>query len=59
MIKDGRVKIGDFGLARKLSSQPPYTEYISTRWYNNWIECHEIGIEHLKFYFDPNDTILQ
>ncbi|XP_020969551.1 cyclin-dependent kinase F-4-like [Arachis ipaensis] len=23
----------DFGLAREISSQPPYTEYVSTRWY--------------------------
>ncbi|KAI4327976.1 hypothetical protein L6164_020377 [Bauhinia variegata] len=27
------VKIADFGLAREISSQPPYTEYVSTRWY--------------------------
>ncbi|RYR03675.1 hypothetical protein Ahy_B06g082841 [Arachis hypogaea] len=23
----------DFGLAREISSQSPYTEYVSTRWY--------------------------
>ncbi|KAI9139588.1 kinase-like domain-containing protein [Paraphysoderma sedebokerense] len=27
------VKIADFGLARELRSRPPYTEYVSTRWY--------------------------
>lgn len=27
------VKIADFGLARELRSQPPYTNYVSTRWY--------------------------
>ncbi|XP_072879981.1 serine/threonine-protein kinase MAK [Hemitrygon akajei] len=27
------VKIGDFGLARELRSRPPYTDYVSTRWY--------------------------
>jgi len=27
------VKIGDFGLAREIRSRPPYTEYVSTRWY--------------------------
>jgi len=27
------VKIGDFGLARETRSQPPYTDYVSTRWY--------------------------
>ncbi|KAJ0112698.1 hypothetical protein Patl1_01534 [Pistacia atlantica] len=26
-------KLLDFGLARELSSMPPYTEYVSTRWY--------------------------
>ncbi|XP_039609958.1 serine/threonine-protein kinase MAK isoform X1 [Polypterus senegalus] len=27
------VKIGDFGLAREIRSRPPYTDYVSTRWY--------------------------
>ncbi|KAM8789354.1 serine/threonine-protein kinase MAK isoform 4-T4 [Rhynchonycteris naso] len=27
------VKIADFGLARELRSQPPYTDYVATRWY--------------------------
>ncbi|XP_039024992.1 serine/threonine-protein kinase MHK-like isoform X1 [Hibiscus syriacus] len=27
------LKIADFGLAREVSSMPPYTEYVSTRWY--------------------------
>ncbi|KAH9808858.1 kinase-like domain-containing protein [Melampsora americana] len=27
------VKIADFGLARETRSSPPYTEYVSTRWY--------------------------
>jgi serine/threonine protein kinase len=27
------VKICDFGLAREVRSSPPYTEYVSTRWY--------------------------
>jgi len=27
------VKIADFGLARETRSQPPYTDYVSTRWY--------------------------
>jgi len=28
------VKIADFGLARETRSQPPYTDYVSTRWYD-------------------------
>ncbi|KAJ3144886.1 hypothetical protein HDU89_007689 [Geranomyces variabilis] len=27
------VKLADFGLARETRSRPPYTEYVSTRWY--------------------------
>lgn len=27
------VKLADFGLARETASKPPYTEYVSTRWY--------------------------
>ncbi|KAK4058182.1 Serine/threonine protein kinase [Microbotryomycetes sp. JL221] len=27
------VKLADFGLARETNSRPPYTEYVSTRWY--------------------------
>lgn len=26
------IKVADFGLAREINSQPPYTEYVSTRW---------------------------
>ncbi|XP_019150203.1 PREDICTED: cyclin-dependent kinase F-4-like [Ipomoea nil] len=31
--KDYVIKIADFGLAREINSEPPYTEYVSTRWY--------------------------
>lgn len=27
------VKICDFGLAREIRSRPPFTDYVSTRWY--------------------------
>ncbi|KAF8875839.1 protein kinase [Infundibulicybe gibba] len=27
------IKLADFGLARETKSNPPYTEYVSTRWY--------------------------
>ncbi|KAF9229275.1 Pkinase-domain-containing protein [Gyrodon lividus] len=27
------IKLADFGLARETASAPPYTEYVSTRWY--------------------------
>ena len=32
-IQTSSVKISDFGLCRETNSMPPYTEYISTRWY--------------------------
>ena len=33
MIDGNLVKIIDFGLAREIRSRPPYTDYVSTRWY--------------------------
>jgi serine/threonine protein kinase len=27
------VKLADFGLAREIRARPPFTEYVSTRWY--------------------------
>ncbi|KNC97863.1 CMGC/RCK/MAK protein kinase [Spizellomyces punctatus DAOM BR117] len=33
LMSGNNVKIADFGLAREIRSRPPYTEYVSTRWY--------------------------
>eukprot|EP01138_Halocafeteria_seosinensis_P014960 gb/GECG01015271.1/.p1 GENE.gb/GECG01015271.1/~~gb/GECG01015271.1/.p1 ORF type:complete len:718 (+),score=67.29 gb/GECG01015271.1/:1-2154(+) len=33
LVKGQTVKIADFGLAREIRSRPPFTEYVSTRWY--------------------------
>lgn len=33
LISNFQVKIADLGLAREVRSLPPYTEYVSTRWY--------------------------
>ena len=33
LVKGTTVKIADLGLAREIDSQPPYTEYVMTRWY--------------------------
>jgi serine/threonine protein kinase len=30
---DLTVKLIDFGIAREIRSKPPFTEYVSTRWY--------------------------
>jgi serine/threonine protein kinase len=44
------LKIADFGLAREIRSRPPYTEYVSTRWYR----APEITLRH-EFYNSPVD----
>eukprot|EP00906_Rhabdomonas_costata_P035488 RCo049860 len=33
LMKGDVCKIADFGLAREIRSRPPFTEYVSTRWY--------------------------
>uniref|UniRef100_A0A1D1Z4Y2 cyclin-dependent kinase n=1 Tax=Anthurium amnicola TaxID=1678845 RepID=A0A1D1Z4Y2_9ARAE len=33
LVTNETIKIADFGLAREVTSKPPYTEYVSTRWY--------------------------
>nr|CCC52380.1 putative protein kinase, fragment [Trypanosoma vivax Y486] len=33
LIKGDIVKVADFGLAKEIRSRPPFTEYVSTRWY--------------------------
>ena len=33
LVKSDAVKIADFGLAREIRSRPPFTDYVSTRWY--------------------------
>ena len=33
LVKGEMVKVADFGLAREIRSRPPFTDYVSTRWY--------------------------
>lgn len=33
LVTNDIMKIADFGLAREVSSMPPFTDYVSTRWY--------------------------
>ena len=33
LVHEDHVKIADFGLAREIRSKPPFTDYVSTRWY--------------------------
>ncbi|KAL7521345.1 hypothetical protein ACHAWX_006018 [Stephanocyclus meneghinianus] len=44
------VKVADFGLAREIRSHPPFTYYVSTRWYR----APEV-ILHSSYYGPPID----
>ena len=33
LVREGECKLADFGLAREIRSRPPFTDYVSTRWY--------------------------
>ena len=33
LIKDNVLKISGFELSREIKSKPPFTDYVSTRWY--------------------------
>ena len=33
LVSGDVVKLADMGLAREIRSRPPYTDYVSTRWY--------------------------
>merc|ERR1719158_1031565 len=33
LVTKETVKMADFGLAREIRSRPPFTDYVSTRWY--------------------------
>eukprot|EP00747_Dinoflagellata_sp_TGD_P167651 gnl/TRDRNA2_/TRDRNA2_192400_c0_seq1.p1 gnl/TRDRNA2_/TRDRNA2_192400_c0~~gnl/TRDRNA2_/TRDRNA2_192400_c0_seq1.p1 ORF type:complete len:467 (+),score=89.34 gnl/TRDRNA2_/TRDRNA2_192400_c0_seq1:101-1501(+) len=33
LISQDTVKLADFGLAREIRARPPFTDYVSTRWY--------------------------
>ena len=53
LLGDSVVKIADFGLAREIQLHPPFTDYVSTRWYRApevswcWILDVQLGIELL------------
>ena len=42
------VKIADFGLAREIRSRPPYTDYVSTRWWAQHSNCSILSKVFIK-----------
>ena len=50
LITDDTVKLADFGLAREIRSRPPYTDYVSTRWYR----APEVLLRSLLSIFSPS-----
>ena len=65
LINEKIVKIADFGLAREIRSIPPYTEYVSTRYYrapecilksNNYnspVDIWAVGCIMAEMYLHP------
>ena len=51
LVKGDTVKVADFGLAREIRSRPPYTFYVSTRWYR----APELLLQS-RSYNSPIDT---
>jgi len=62
MVQGETLKIADFGLAREIRSRPPFTDYVSTRWYrapeillhstnyNSPIDVFALGAIMAEFY---------
>ncbi len=62
MVQGDLLKIADFGLAREIRSRPPFTDYVSTRWYrapeillhctnyNSPIDIFALGAIMAEFY---------
>jgi len=65
LLTGNKLKIADFGLAREIRSVPPYTEYVSTRYYrapecilqstnyNSPIDIWGIGCIMAEMYLHP------
>ena len=65
LLLEDKVKIADFGLAREIRTLPPYTEYVSTRYYrapecilkstnyNSPIDIWALGCVMAEMYLHP------
>ncbi len=49
LLSEDRLKIADFGSCRGVKSKQPFTEYISTRWYERLgkliYACNELSFK--------------
>ena len=52
LISADQVKLADFGLAKEINSEPPFTDYVATRWYR----VPEV-IFNSKTYSSPIDIL--
>jgi len=62
LVNEGVFKIADYGLAKEIRSQPPYTDYVATRWYRapeillhsrryNWqVDIYAVGCIMAELY---------
>eukprot|EP00755_Sulcionema_specki_P006075 Sspe_Gene.34478::Locus_16758_Transcript_1_1_Confidence_1.000_Length_1321::g.34478::m.34478/K08829/MAK; male germ cell-associated kinase len=50
LLRGDVAKLADFGLAKEIRARPPFTEYVSTRWYR----APEVLLQH-KAYNSPID----
>lgn len=53
LVTNDVLKIADFGLAREVSSMPPYTQYVSTRW---WVMFSLVIFISLSFHMSRGTT---
>ena len=65
LLTNDKIKIADFGLAREIRTLPPYTEYVSTRYYrapecilkstnyNSPIDIWALGCVMAEMYLHP------
>lgn len=51
------IKVADFGLAREVRSRPPYTDYVSTRWYVERCERDFLGCMPMFLELCKSDAV--
>ena len=71
LLLNDKIKIADFGLAREIRTLPPYTEYVSTRYYrapecilkstnyNSPIDIWALGCVMAEMYLHPQPYFME